>query len=115
MDGRGMHASSHTWVPAFILVMKMHAVEGKKSVSLSFPFAVTVSAQKARLHVQGSRVPESVSDLRQEALSTALVAKAHSCCPHTPIPTASLKHRSAASPYFREIKPLVSAVTYLMA
>ena len=83
--------------------------------SLSFPFAVTVSAQKARLHVQGSRVPESVSDLRQEALSTALVAKAHSCCPHTPIPTASLKHRSAASPYFREIKPLVSAVTYLMA
>lgn len=55
MDGRGMYASSQMWVPAFILVMKMHAVEGEKSVSLSFPFAVTGPAQKARLHVQGSK------------------------------------------------------------
>ena len=83
MDGRGVHASSHTWVPAFILVMKMHAVERRKSVSFSFPFTVTVPAKKARLPVQGSRIPESVGDLRQEALSTALVAQAHSCCsPH---------------------------------
>lgn len=100
MDGRGVHASSHTWVPAFILVMKMHAVEGEKSVSPSFPFSVTGPAQKARLHVQGSKIPESVGDLRQEALSTALVAKAHACCPHTPTPTASLKHKECSFTVF---------------
>ena len=43
--------------------MKMHAVDGKLSVSLVFPFAVTGHAQKASLEVQKSRHTGSVGGL----------------------------------------------------
>lgn len=43
--------------------MKMHAVDGKMSVSLVLPFAVTGHAQKASLEVQRSRHTGSVGGL----------------------------------------------------
>ena len=50
--------------PAFIFVMKTHAVDREMSVALMFPFAAAGRAQNANLRVQGSRITGSVGGLR---------------------------------------------------